>query len=167
MIGIELREQVDVSTIAMCRRTSGEPSRVQVPVPMRRRADRTVRAAAQVRTALGIAYSALRPMVPSATSGIGVQSKVHWEDMMRRIALAASLVILASYGASAQTNEQLVKGATDTSNVLNYGMGYNLQRFSTLNQINKDTVKNLVPVWNYSLNDDRSEESQPLVYQGV
>ncbi|BBB98368.1 alcohol dehydrogenase (cytochrome c) [Bradyrhizobium japonicum] len=86
---------------------------------------------------------------------------------MRRIALAASLVILASYGASAQTNEQLVKGATDTSNVLNYGMGYNLQRFSTLNQINKDTVKNLVPVWNYSLNDDRSEESQPLVYQGV
>ncbi|MCS3451171.1 alcohol dehydrogenase (cytochrome c) [Bradyrhizobium elkanii] len=87
--------------------------------------------------------------------------------MMRRIALAASLVILASYGASAQTSEQLVKGATDTSNVLNYGMGYNLQRFSTLNQINKDTVKNLVPVWNYSLNDDRSEESQPLVYQGV
>ncbi|WP_076859040.1 methanol/ethanol family PQQ-dependent dehydrogenase [Bradyrhizobium mercantei] len=86
---------------------------------------------------------------------------------MRRIALAASLVILASYGASAQTNEQLVKGATDTSNVLNYGMGYNLQRFSTLNQINKDTIKNLVPVWNYSLNDDRSEESQPLVYQGV
>ncbi|AUC99971.1 MULTISPECIES: methanol/ethanol family PQQ-dependent dehydrogenase [Bradyrhizobium] len=86
---------------------------------------------------------------------------------MRRIALAASLVILASYGASAQTTEQLVKGATDTSNVLNYGMGYNLQRFSTLNQINKDTVKNLVPVWNYSLNDDRSEESQPLVYQGV
>ncbi|NEV00563.1 methanol/ethanol family PQQ-dependent dehydrogenase [Bradyrhizobium uaiense] len=86
---------------------------------------------------------------------------------MRRIALAASLVILASYGASAQTTDQLVKGATDTSNVLNYGMGYNLQRFSTLNQINKDTVKNLVPVWNYSLNDDRSEESQPLVYQGV
>ncbi|KJC40812.1 quinonprotein alcohol dehydrogenase [Bradyrhizobium sp. LTSP885] len=86
---------------------------------------------------------------------------------MKRIALAASLVILASYGASAQTNEQLVKGATDTSNVLNYGMGYNLQRFSTLNQVNKDTVKNLVPVWNYSLNDDRSEESQPIVYQGV
>ena len=46
-------------------------------------------------------------------------------------------------------------------------MGYNLQRFSTLNQINKDTIKNLVPVWNYSLNDDRSEESQPIVYQGI
>lgn len=86
---------------------------------------------------------------------------------MKRFAMAASLVMLASNFAYAQTTEQLVKGATDTSNVLNYGMGYNLQRFSTLNQINKDTVKNLVPVWNYSFNDDRSEESQPLVYQGV
>ncbi|WP_439398062.1 methanol/ethanol family PQQ-dependent dehydrogenase [Bradyrhizobium sp. PMVTL-01] len=86
---------------------------------------------------------------------------------MKRFAMAAGLVMLASNCAYAQTNEQLVKGATDTSNVLNYGMGYNLQRFSTLNQINKDTVKNLVPVWNYSFNDDRSEESQPLVYQGV
>ncbi len=46
-------------------------------------------------------------------------------------------------------------------------MGYNLQRFSPLTQINKDTAKNLVPVWNYSLADDRSEESQPIVYQGV
>ena len=86
---------------------------------------------------------------------------------MKRFAMAASLVMLASTYANAQTTEQLVKGATDTSNVLNYGMGYNLQRFSTLNQINKDTVKNLVPIWNYSFNDDRSEESQPLVYQGV
>jgi alcohol dehydrogenase (cytochrome c) len=61
----------------------------------------------------------------------------------------------------------LVKGATDTNNVLNHGMGYNLQRFSTLKQINKDTVKRLVPVWNYSFDDNRSEESQPLVYKGV
>jgi alcohol dehydrogenase (cytochrome c) len=86
---------------------------------------------------------------------------------MRRFALAAGLAILAPFGASAQTTEQLVKGATDTSNVLNYGMGYNLQRFSPLTQINKDNAKNLVPVWSYSLADDRSEESQPLVYQGV
>ena len=82
---------------------------------------------------------------------------------MKRIAMAIGLATIVSHGAIAQTNEQLAKGATDTSNVLNYGMGYNLNRFSTLNQINKDTVKNLVPVWNYSFADDRSEESQPLV----
>ena len=46
-------------------------------------------------------------------------------------------------------------------------MGYNLQRFSPLKQINKDTVKHLVPVWNYSFDDNRSEESQALVYNGV
>src|SRR6202166_5143392 len=87
--------------------------------------------------------------------------------MKRSIGLAAGLVILASFGASAQTTDQLVKGATDTSNVLNYGMGYNLQRFSPLTQVNRDNAKDLVPVWNYSYADDRSEESQPLVYQGV
>ena len=86
---------------------------------------------------------------------------------MKSVALAASLVILAPIGASAQTTEQLVKGVTDTANVLNYGMGYNLQRFSPLTQINKDNVKNLVPVWNYSFADDRSAQSQALVYQGV
>ena len=86
---------------------------------------------------------------------------------MKRFALAACLATLAPFAVNAQTTDQLVKGASDTSNVLNYGMGYNLQRFSPLNQINKDTVKNLVPVWNYSLADDRTQESQPLVYQGV
>jgi alcohol dehydrogenase (cytochrome c) len=86
---------------------------------------------------------------------------------MKRCALAACLVMLAPFGANAQTADQLVKGATDTSNVLNYGMGYNLQRFSPLTQINRDNAKDLVPVWNYSLADDHSEESQPLVYQGV
>ena len=86
---------------------------------------------------------------------------------MKRVAAAACLAMLAPFGVSAQTADQLSKGATDTSNVLNYGMGYNLQRFSPLTQVNRDNAKDLVPVWNYSFADDRSEESQPLVYQGV
>src|SRR4030081_3423075 len=87
--------------------------------------------------------------------------------MKRSILVAAGFAILAPFGANAQTTEQLVKGATDTANVLNYGMGYNLQRFSPPTQINKDTAKNLVPLWNYSFADDRGGESQPIVYQGV
>ena len=86
---------------------------------------------------------------------------------MNRFAFAACVILLTPFGASAQTADQLVKGATDTSNVLNYGMGYNLQRFSPLTQINRDNAKELVPVWNYSFADEHSEESQPLVYQGV
>ena len=86
---------------------------------------------------------------------------------MRKLLLAASIAMLAPLGAQAQTSADLAKGAQDTSNVLNYGMSYDLQRFSPLNQINRDTVKRLVPVWNYSYDDNKSEESQPLIYQGV
>ena len=67
----------------------------------------------------------------------------------------------------AQSADELANGAKDTGNVVNYGMGYNLQRFSPLKQIDKTNVKKLVPVWNLSLDDNRSEESQPLVYKGV
>jgi alcohol dehydrogenase (cytochrome c) len=86
---------------------------------------------------------------------------------MKRLLIAAALAALLPLGAQAQTAEELAKGASDTKDVLNYGMGYNLQRYSALTQINKETVKRLVPVWNYSYDDNRSEESQPLVYKGV
>ena len=86
---------------------------------------------------------------------------------MKAPLLAAALIALLPLGAYAQSAEELAKGASDTGNVLNYGMGYNLQRFSPLAQINRETVRRLVPVWNYSYDDNRSEESQPLVYNGV
>ncbi len=80
---------------------------------------------------------------------------------------AFGLALLFAPTAMAQTNDELVKGSTDTGNVLNYGMGYNQQRYSPLDQINKNTVKRLVPLWNYSFDDNKSEESQALVYKGV
>ena len=86
---------------------------------------------------------------------------------MKRLFIAAALAALVPLGAWAQTGEELTKGASDTGNVLNYGMGYNLQRYSPLAQITKSNVKKLVPVWSYSYDDNRSEESQPLVYKGV
>ena len=51
--------------------------------------------------------------------------------------------------------------------MLNYGMGYNLQRFSPLRRSTSRLCGDLVPVWNYSYDDNRAEESQPLVYKGV
>jgi len=86
---------------------------------------------------------------------------------MKTPLLAVGLALFFAPTAMAQTAEELTRGAADTSNVLNYGMGYDLNRFSPLNQINKDNVRRLVPVWNYSFDDNRSEESQPLVYKGV
>ena len=50
--------------------------------------------------------------------------------------------------------------------MLTYGMGYHQQRYSPLKDINKRTVKRLVPVW--SLARQRvGEQAQPLVYNGV
>jgi alcohol dehydrogenase (cytochrome c) len=86
---------------------------------------------------------------------------------MRGLLVAVALAALVPFGAQAQTAQELAKGATDTHDVLNYGMGYNLQRYSPLTQINTKTVAHLVPVWNYSYDDSHSEESQPLVYKGV
>jgi alcohol dehydrogenase (cytochrome c) len=86
---------------------------------------------------------------------------------MKRLLIAAAMAALVPLGAQAQTADELAKGNSNTGGVLNYGMGYNLQRYSPLDQINKATVKKLVPVWNYSYDDSRSEESQPLVYNGV
>src|SRR6201996_5322385 len=87
---------------------------------------------------------------------------------MQKFLLAAAFAAFLPLSGYAQTDADLVQGAQkDTSNVLNYGMGYDLKRFSPLTQINRDTIKHLVPVWNYSYDDNKSEESQPLVYNGV
>ena len=68
--------------------------------------------------------------------------------------------------AQAQTQEELLRN-TNTDNVLNYGMGYDLKMWSPLKQINKSNVKRLVPVWGFSLANNNGELSQPTVYNGV
>jgi alcohol dehydrogenase (cytochrome c) len=86
---------------------------------------------------------------------------------MKWIFMIVAAAALLPAAAEAQTAQELVNAASDSGNVLTYGMGYGLQRYSTLTQINKETAKRLAPVWNYSYDDNRSEESQPLVYKGV
>ena len=86
---------------------------------------------------------------------------------MKGILVAAALAALTPAAGLAQSAAELQRGAADTKNVLNYGMSYDLQRYSPLAQIDKQSVKRLVPVWNYSYDDNRAQESQPLVYNGV
>lgn len=81
--------------------------------------------------------------------------------------IGAGFLVLVSHAVSAQTADELKVDAQTTGNVLTLGMGYGQQRFSPLEQINKSSVKRLVPVWSYSLADNRGQESQPLVYNGV
>ena len=46
-------------------------------------------------------------------------------------------------------------------------MGYSQQRYSPLTHVNRDNVKRLVPAWSYSMADNRGQEAQPLVKDGV
>ena len=88
---------------------------------------------------------------------------------MKRLLLGTALLIMYSAAANAQTQQDLLRDGNggNTDNVLTYGMGYHQQRYSPLRQINKRTVKRLVPIWNLSLNNEVGEQAQPLVYDGV
>ena len=68
---------------------------------------------------------------------------------MKTLASAACVLLLLGADASAQTLDDLKKDGNggSTDNVLTYGMGYHQQRYSPLKQVNKQTVKRLVPVW--------------------
>ena len=73
---------------------------------------------------------------------------------MKKSMIIALLIgaVLPGY-ALAQSADQLKNDDKTPGDVLTYGMGYSQNRFSTLTQINKDTVKRLVPAWSYSMAD--------------
>ncbi len=85
---------------------------------------------------------------------------------MKAKAAAAAMVMLAG-AASAQTLDDLRNDGKNPDNVLTYGMGYSLNRYSPLKQIDKATVKRLVPIWSLSLDNPWGEQAQPLVLDGV
>jgi alcohol dehydrogenase (cytochrome c) len=88
---------------------------------------------------------------------------------MNTLASAACALLLLGSDAAAQTFDDLKKDGNggSTDNILTYGMGYHQQRYSPLKQINKQTVKRLVPVWNLSLDNNWGEQAQPIVYNGM
>ena len=84
---------------------------------------------------------------------------------MKRI-LAVWLYSWCAFGV-AQTTEELLNKSRNTENVTTQGMGYDLKNHSPLKQINKSSVKRLVPVWSINLMNDFGETAQPTIYNGV
>ena len=85
---------------------------------------------------------------------------------MKAISIAA-IILLAGSAASAQTTDELNNDGKNTDNILTYGMGYHQQRYSRLKEVNKNTVKRLVPVWSLSLDNQWGEQAQPIIHNGV
>ena len=88
-------------------------------------------------------------------------------DRLRSAIVALVLSAALPVVAFAQSAEDLKNDAVSPGNVLTYGMGYGQQRFSPLTQINRQTVKRLVPAWAYSMANNLGEEAQALVKDGV
>ena len=86
---------------------------------------------------------------------------------MRLTIMAMLLSVTVPLIVLAQTADELQHDDKTPGDVLTYGMGYRQQRFSPLAHINRDTVKRLVPAWSYSMADNRGQEAQPLVKDGV
>ncbi|SMX29244.1 Quinoprotein ethanol dehydrogenase precursor [Pelagimonas phthalicica] len=83
-------------------------------------------------------------------------------------AIFATSALTTAY-ASPVTEEMLANDGVSTGDVLTNGMGRHLQRYSPLDILNKDNVKNLVPAWAFSLGGEkqRGQETQPIVHDGV
>src|SRR5438045_1660212 len=69
--------------------------------------------------------------------------------------------------ALAQTAQELIDNGKNSENVTTFGMGYRLNQYSPLSQINKSNIKRLVPIWSTSLSNDSGELAQPSIYNGV
>src|SRR6266550_5795729 len=87
--------------------------------------------------------------------------------MIKNTLLMAILLGLSPGLASAQTMDELLNSGKNTDNVLTLSMGFDRKSYSPLNQINKNNVKRLVPVWSTSLMNDMGELAAPVVHNGV
>ena len=81
--------------------------------------------------------------------------------------LGCAAAVGSAGGAAAQTAEQLLNDGATPGDILTYGGSQQQTRHSALTQIDKASVKRLVPVWAHSLGDNRGQESAPLLMDGV
>lgn len=93
--------------------------------------------------------------------------------LLRGISLAISLSCAAGMASQAYakdvTWDDIVNDAETTQDVLGYGIGPKVQRYSPMTKINKKNVERMVPEWTFSFGDEkqRGQESQALVHDGV
>jgi alcohol dehydrogenase (cytochrome c) len=83
-------------------------------------------------------------------------------------ALCAAM-LLPSAAALAVTDAEILKDATTTDQIVTNGLGLQGQRYSPLNILNDQNVKELRPVWTMSFGGEkqRGQQAQPMIKDGV
>lgn len=87
------------------------------------------------------------------------------------LAVTAHITVAKEEGIKTKpvTWEDIVNDEATTGDVVSWGMGVRNHRYSTLEQINRDNIKQLKPKWSFSFGDEkqRGQETQALVHDGV
>jgi alcohol dehydrogenase (cytochrome c) len=88
---------------------------------------------------------------------------------MSKAAVALGFCIMASTAAgAAQVDDVRLRAAdSDRANWMTYGRDYGNQRFSPLDQINRETVADLAPRWIYQTGVSATFQATPLEVDGV
>ena len=89
---------------------------------------------------------------------------------LRRSAFMATLFFLGMTTLAAArpvSSDDLMNAAGNTSDWLNHGRTYDMQRFSPLTQINPCNVNNLRPIWSFAVGNLDGLEATPLVHDGI
>jgi glucose dehydrogenase len=80
-----------------------------------------------------------------------------------RAAFSGALFAALALGGPAIANDDVLKNQADPNNWASQSGDYSLTRFSKLDQINTDNVKNLKVAWTFSTGVLRGHEGSPLV----
>ncbi len=93
---------------------------------------------------------------------------MHTRLLSALITAALASMAVASAQAAGVTDKMIEANASDSGDVLSWGMGTQGQRYSPLKQVNGANVSKLAPVWAFSFGGEkqRGQESQPVIYKG-
>jgi glucose dehydrogenase len=82
---------------------------------------------------------------------------------MRRCALVSASLAVIAFAMPAMSNEDVLRQSAKPEQLVLQTGDYANQRFSKLDQINRDNVKNLKVAWTFSTGVLRGHEGSPLV----
>jgi alcohol dehydrogenase (cytochrome c) len=125
----------------------------------------------------GVTDPELEQIIARGIRGTAMSGFADKLDLQARQLLVQHLRTLASEAIQPTTDrrapkvqvsgERLLAATRDADNWLMHGRDYGNLRFSPLHQINKDNVKNLVPVWSFQTGVPDGLQATPLFVDGV
>ncbi len=85
------------------------------------------------------------------------------------VSLVLSAMLLAGAAHAAVSNEEILQDPKNPQQIVTNGLGVQGQRYSPLDLLNANNVKELRPVWAFSFGGEkqRGQQAQPLIKDGV